>query len=130
MGRLVTLINIRLLDDNGLERQQEHNVADYVTRLVFSTWQEMNTRVKINCSYGSILKHRTTGEVRYYHSSSNNASVFSLIVITVTTVFFSATTPVFTIINIKSDDMPALTTITSGGNLANSLNVNGNTSNF
>ena len=76
MGRLVTLINIRLLDDDGLERQQDDNQADNVARLVSSTWQEMNTRVKINCSYGSILKHRTSGEVRYYHSSSNNASVF------------------------------------------------------
>ena len=37
-------------------------------------WHRITTRIKINCSFGLILEHKTTKELKYYHSSSNNAT--------------------------------------------------------
>jgi len=39
-------------------------------------WRETGCRVKANCSVGAVLQHKTSGEVRYFHSSFNNASLF------------------------------------------------------
>ena len=33
-------------------------------------------RCKVTVSVGSVLEHRTSGELRYYHASSNNARPF------------------------------------------------------
>ena len=35
-----------------------------------------NTRLKINCSPAFILRHKSTGEYRYFHSSDNNNRLF------------------------------------------------------
>lgn len=36
----------------------------------------VTTRVKANVSFGFILRHRTTDQLRYFHSSVNNSSLF------------------------------------------------------
>ena len=38
-------------------------------------WDTVRTSFKINASYGCVLEHKVTGELRYYHSSSNNATL-------------------------------------------------------
>ena len=38
---------------------------------------KITSQVKINASLGLILKHRISGELRYYHSSINNTQIFS-----------------------------------------------------
>ena len=39
-------------------------------------WRRVRYRCKITVSVGSVLEHRTSGELRYYHASSNNARLF------------------------------------------------------
>ena len=38
---------------------------------LFLLFDQQTTAFKINCSFGFILKHKTTGRFRYYHSSNN-----------------------------------------------------------
>ena len=39
-------------------------------------WNDLDCTVKINMSYGVLLRHSTSGRLRYFHASSNNATVF------------------------------------------------------
>ena len=39
-------------------------------------WNNLNCTVKINVSYGLLLRHSTSVRLRYFHASSNNATVF------------------------------------------------------
>ena len=39
-------------------------------------WNDLDCTVKVNVSYGVLLRHSTSGRLRYYHASSNNATVF------------------------------------------------------
>ena len=39
-------------------------------------WRDVAVGAKVNCSVGCVLRHITTGELRYFHSSENNASLF------------------------------------------------------
>ena len=38
-------------------------------------WNAVPLQAKVNCSAGCVLRHLTTGEVCYFHSSENNASL-------------------------------------------------------
>ena len=39
-------------------------------------WNNLDCAVKVNVSYGVLLRHSTSGRLRYFHASSNNATVF------------------------------------------------------
>ena len=41
-------------------------------------WNNLDCAVKINVSYGVLLRHSTSGRLRYFHASSNNATVFPM----------------------------------------------------
>ena len=70
-GRVVDLLNVRIWDgETGVEGYDES-----VWFLLKRLWDELTVRIKINCSFGCILEHKTTGELRYFHSSSNNSVV-------------------------------------------------------
>jgi len=66
--RVMNILNIRSSADNNFDDAWIH---------LLDAWKDVNTRIKINCSLGLILEHRVTGELRYFHSSSNNASEFA-----------------------------------------------------
>lgn len=71
--KVLDILNIRLLQDDGEELQLEQ---DLVYSQLLLVWKSIPSRVKINCSYGAILENKDTNEMRYFHSSSNNATVF------------------------------------------------------
>lgn len=66
------ILNIRVW--NPLEPNKNFD-GDILNKLVM-LWDVTRCRVRINCSIGLILKNRKTSELRYYHSSSNNATIF------------------------------------------------------
>ena len=47
--------------------------ASTFTEMVYQIFREQTTAFKINLSFGFILRNIETGELRYYHSSQNNA---------------------------------------------------------
>ena len=47
--------------------------ASTFTEMVHQIFREQTIAFKINVSFGFILRHMETGELRYYHSSQNNA---------------------------------------------------------
>jgi hypothetical protein len=49
------------------------------TEMVRRIFREQTTAVKINVSFGFILRHMETGELRYYHSSQNNSRFFDVL---------------------------------------------------
>jgi hypothetical protein len=69
---VVDLLNCRLWNGDDTDGVQAHGAKEKLKAL----WRDIPCRVKINCSVGVVLKHKTTGELRYFHSSSNNASLF------------------------------------------------------
>ena len=75
-GKIVEILNIRLLDEEG-KQMNGHDTSKISLDILTRNWKRLRCRVKMNCSYGVILEHKTSGEMRYFHSSSNNASVFS-----------------------------------------------------
>lgn len=66
------LVNISVW--NGRDVHAARTVDGWERLLL--TWHDMGVRSKINCSAGCVLEHKTTGELRYSHSSSNNATMF------------------------------------------------------
>ena len=56
---------------------QYHENDDDVKHTALNNYRHnVTTLVKVNCSPAFILRHRTTGELRYYHSSMNNHTLF------------------------------------------------------
>ncbi|XP_059173677.1 uncharacterized protein LOC131954161 [Physella acuta] len=51
---------------------------DWDTKLVDTIFNTQTKRFKINYSHHTILKHKETGEYRFFHSSNNNACVLEL----------------------------------------------------
>ena len=49
---------------------------DHVQPLIRRLWEETPCPVKLTCSLGFVLRHKTSGARRYHHSSSNNGLVF------------------------------------------------------
>ena len=74
-GALLDMVNIRLLKDNGTILSLEERM-DTISGVMQHMWSGLTCVVKLNCSYGSVLTHKTTEEHRYHHASSNNAGVF------------------------------------------------------
>ena len=56
----------------GLLGDAQHN---YVWAKLLLAWNAVPLQAKVNCSAGCVLRHIITGEVRYFHSSENNASL-------------------------------------------------------
>ena len=52
--------------------------ASTFTEMVHRIFREQTTAFKINVSFGFILRHMETGELRYYHSSQNNSRFFDV----------------------------------------------------
>ncbi|KAF6022579.1 hypothetical protein EB796_019112 [Bugula neritina] len=63
----------RILD---IYNQQIYNCSADIKEQLLKNWKKVTTRIKINCSPGFVLKHKTTGEYRYFHSSDNNGRLF------------------------------------------------------
>ena len=66
------IINCRLWD--GVQHQRL--AGDGVWTRLLDEWIVVRSPFKVNASYGCVIEHKTTGELRYYHSSSNNATLF------------------------------------------------------
>ena len=76
-GHVMEMVNIRLWDGRAIADQEaDRALAGGVWAKLARMWRELTCRVKINCSIGCILEHKTTGELRYFHASSNNAALF------------------------------------------------------
>ena len=74
---VLDILNIRTW--NGGEGEDKNDrVPDNpgVWEILRNVWRNTNCRVKINCSLGIILENRRSGELRYFHSSANNATEF------------------------------------------------------
>ena len=65
-GNYLDILNVRI--DGEVDRLRIPAKRTYK--------EKISTLVKVNASPGFILKHKTTGELRYYHSSANNLSLF------------------------------------------------------
>ena len=52
--------------------------ASTFTEMVHRIFREQTTAFKINVSFGFILRHMETGELRYYHSSQNNSRLLDV----------------------------------------------------
>lgn len=73
-GNIRDIVNFRLWDvpDNG--QDYDPGIVDMLSTF----WRGSRCSLKMNCSVGVILKHKTTGEYKYFHSSTNNAAVFDV----------------------------------------------------
>jgi hypothetical protein len=69
--------SIRTEEATGNRVQDRHNFTLHemtestFTEMVHRIFREQTTAFKINVSFGFILRHMKTGELRYYHSSQN-----------------------------------------------------------
>ena len=69
------MVNIHLLKDDGSMLSLEERVAA-VRQKALRGWDGMACIAKVNCSFGTILTHKTYDQDRYFHASSNNATEF------------------------------------------------------
>ena len=72
--RFQDILNCRLLRLDGDEDPERPEVS------FLRVWGLHDCTFKVNISFGVILRHRTSDRLRYYHASSNNATVFPLAV--------------------------------------------------
>jgi hypothetical protein len=68
--KIVDILNVRLWDP-------ENETAEVdVEKYVIKTWNSFQCRAKVNVSLGCVLQHKTNGRFRYFHSSSNNWTLY------------------------------------------------------
>jgi hypothetical protein len=67
--KVTDILNIRLWDPENDSYEVD------VGRNVLKAWRSFNCKAKVNASVGCILVHKTNGRFRYFHSSSNNATL-------------------------------------------------------
>ena len=72
---VVDIVNIRMWNGDG--DGDGTVVQEEVWPRLEHAWQGITVRAKVNCSVGCVLQHRVSGEIRYFHSSENNASLFA-----------------------------------------------------
>ena len=72
--RFQDILNCRLLRLDGDEEPETPEDA------FMRVWGLHDCTFKVNISFGVILRHTTSDRLRYYHASSNNATVFPLAV--------------------------------------------------
>ena len=76
-GRVVETLNVNLWNGNIPQAElPTPNHSERIWNEMLTTWNGLQTRAKLNCSVGCILEHKTSGELRYFHASSNNATIF------------------------------------------------------
>ncbi|XP_071793479.1 uncharacterized protein [Asterias amurensis] len=67
LNRLIQdMYNFRLISNSDMN----------VDKVLTTVFYRLRCRAKINLSFGFILRHSETGELRYFHPSQNNGSVF------------------------------------------------------
>lgn len=69
---VVDIVNVKVWDGTADPRPGEE-----VRRALLRTWAETSSRLRINVSFGCVLERRGDGELRYFHSSSNNATMLA-----------------------------------------------------
>lgn len=69
--RFVDILNCRLY------RTDNDSTPDSPWEALERVWDRIDCGIKLNCSVGCILRHKNEGVYRYFHSSSNNAAIFS-----------------------------------------------------
>lgn len=68
---VMDLLNARVWDGRAERAGPSLNAHALLVR----AWADVQTRAKVDCIAGCALEHKITGELRYYRSSSNNASL-------------------------------------------------------
>jgi hypothetical protein len=68
--KIVDIVNIRLWDP--VETTMEANVEEKLRK----AWNSFSCKAKANASVGCLLIHKTNGRMRYFHSCSNNFTLF------------------------------------------------------
>ena len=71
-GKVLSIANIEIPTDHA-NFQDIHHIPDMVKDAYDLL---VDTPIKVNCSLGFILEHKTDGTFRYFHSSANNHSLF------------------------------------------------------
>ena len=72
-SRVQSVYNLRLKTAGGGVGGGESEIDTAKLRAIF---ESQKSSFKINASVGVLLRHKTTGEIRYWHSSQNNARLF------------------------------------------------------
>jgi hypothetical protein len=72
---IMDIINLRVYDGD-IQEYKPNNISNEVWIRLKNFYENINVHTKIKVSAGTILEHKTSGELRYYHSSSNNAALF------------------------------------------------------
>ena len=73
-GRVLDIVNVRTW--SGGDPTYEGASNDALLAKLRTAFQNAGVRVKLNVSPGCVLRNKNTNELRYFHSSSNNATVF------------------------------------------------------
>ena len=74
-GAVMETLNVRLWDGAADGANATLRNPQAWERLL-EIWGRQESRVKINCSVGCVLENKTDGQLRYFHASANNATVF------------------------------------------------------
>jgi hypothetical protein len=67
-GKIQQIHNRRLSSENTADVEQE----------LWAIYHQQKNAFKINFSYGFVLRHVETGELRYFHASQNNARLMDV----------------------------------------------------
>ena len=70
--KVVDILNIRTWDGGN----KKSSLSEGIWEKLCQTWREIKFRVKLNCSVGFLLENKINGELRYFHSSANNSTLF------------------------------------------------------
>ena len=71
-SKIQSTYNIRLISSDGKEWQGKNNLDLDKLNAIF---EEQKSAFKINTSLGMVLRKKTNGELRYWHSSYNNGRI-------------------------------------------------------
>ena len=74
LGRVMETLTVRIW--NGALTEADERLPE-IWNVLRDVWRENPGSLKINCSFGCILENKNDGSLRYFHASSNNATLFS-----------------------------------------------------
>ena len=74
-GGVMETLNVRLWDGAADGANATLRNPQAWERLL-EAWERQPSRVKLNCSVGCVLENKTNAQLRYFHASANNATVF------------------------------------------------------
>ena len=72
---MVDILNIRRW--HAGDSSYDGDSPDVISQTLRGAFKDAAVPCRWNVSAGCILRHKTTGELRYFHSSSNNATAFA-----------------------------------------------------